>query len=299
MTQNRWLIPEGFSSAPECYTLERLQQAMEKGDILTGTVLRCDAQQTLTVRLGHFLGQIPREECVAPFLSGASRDIAVLSCVGRTVSFIITDQLTGLGGETIFLLSRRKAQEKAMDYIIKNWLPGTVVPAQITHLSPFGAFIDVGCGVISMIPLSEISVSRIRHPAERFSLHQRIYVRIDRVDAEEMRIYPTHRELLGTWSENAAQFHVGETVTGIIRTQKEYGIFVELTPNLCGLADLPLQSIPEGRAVSVFIKSILPEKEKIKLQIVQVLDAPVFPTPLHYHIPNGRVEKWSYSPIRP
>lgn len=295
MYQNRWLKPEGFHSGVNAYTFDQLQQALHEHTVLTGTALRCDPQQNLMVQVGPFMGQIPRSECVAPFLSGSDRDIAVLSCVGRTVSFVIIGQKTAPNGDTIFLLSRRQAQQQAMEYMIENWSPGTVVPAQVTHLAPFGAFVDIGCGIISMIPLSAISMSRVQHPSERFYPQQRIYVRIDRIDAQEKRIYLTHKELLGTWMENAGMFHVGETVPGIIRTQKEYGVFIELTPNLSGLADLPPQPIPEGRAASVYIKSIQPQRQKIKLQIIQLLDTPVFPTPLNYRITGGVVESWDYT----
>lgn len=299
MCQNRWLKPEGFHADSNTYTLDQLQHALHEQIVLTGTVLRCDSQQNLMVQLGSFKGQIPRSECVAPFISGSARDIAVLSCVGRTVSFVVTGQKSAPNGDTIFLLSRRQAQERAMEYMIENWTPGTVVPAQVTHLAPFGAFVDVGCGIISMIPLSAISMSRVQHPSERFAPRQRIHVRIDHVDPQEKRIYLTHKELLGSWLENAAMFHPGETVPGIIRTQTEYGVFIELTPNLSGLADLPPQPIPEGHAVSVYIKAIHPQRHKIKLQIIQLLDTPVFPTPLNYRITGGRVENWHYTPILP
>lgn len=299
MCQNRWLLPEGFHSGHNPYTMEQLQSAMQAQTILNGQALRCDPQLNLVVQVGPFLGIIPRSECVAPFLSGAGRDISVLSCVGRTVCFIITKQTTAANGDTIFLLSRRQAQQKAMDYMLQHWLPGTVVPAQITHLAPFGAFVDVGCGIISLIPLSEISVSRIAHPAERFTLRQKIFVRINHMDPQEQRIYLTHRELLGTWMENACAFHPGETVPGIIRTQKEYGVFVELTPNLSGLADVPPYPVPESHGAAVYIKSIQPERQKIKLQIIQLLDTPVFPTPIDYRITGGRVENWNYAPTLP
>ena len=299
MCQNRWLLPEGFRSVQEHYTLQQLQDAIQTQAVLTGKALRCDGEQNLLVQLGSFMGQIPRSECVAPFLSGASRDIAVLSCVGRTICFTVTGQMTAANGDTVFLLSRRQAQEQAMAYMMQHWQDGTVVPAQVTHLAPFGAFVDVGCGVISLIPLREISVSRIRHSAERFSLRQKIYVRIDHIDPAEKRIYLTHRQLLGTWLENASSFHVGDTVPGIIRTQKDYGVFVELTPNLSGLADVPPQPLPEGHAAAVYIKSIQPQRQKIKLQIIQLLDVPVFPTPLTYHITAGRLEAWEYAPTCP
>ena len=54
---------------------------------------------------------------------------------------------------------------------------------------------------------------------------------------EQDRIVLTLRELLGTWSENAACFAAGETVVGIVRSVEDYGVFIEIAPNLAGLAE--------------------------------------------------------------
>ena len=70
---------------------------------------------------------------------------------------------------------------------------------------------------------------------------------------------------------------------------------MELTPNLSGLAD-SREDIPEGRLVSVYIRSIQPQTGKIKLQVVQELGQPAFPTPLHYQITGGSVSGWRYRP---
>lgn len=47
---------------------------------------------------------------------------------------------------------------------------GDVIPVRITHLEPFGAFADIGCGIVSLLPIDAISVSRIDHPKERFTV---------------------------------------------------------------------------------------------------------------------------------
>ena len=55
-----------------------------------------------------------------------------------------------------------------MQEYIEPLLPGDVVDARITHLEPFGAFADIGCGIITLLPIDGISISRIEHPRERF-----------------------------------------------------------------------------------------------------------------------------------
>lgn len=293
MTFDRWPQPETLRAAPD-YTIGQLQAAMAEGQILTGQAVRCDAALNLHIRLGALSGIMPRGECVAPFLSGAQREIAVLSCVGRGVCCRVTGQRTAPNGDTELLLSRRLAQEEAMDYIEAHAEPGLVIPAQITHLAPFGAFADIGCGVVALLPLASISTAHIRHPRERFAMGQRIFAVVQEIDRAARRITLSHKELLGTWLENAADFRPGDTVTGILRGKHPYGQFVELTPNLSGLTDTP-QALPEGSAVSVRIRSIQPERQKIRLQVIRVLGPAAFPTPLPYRITGGSVRGWRYT----
>ena len=190
-------------------------------------------------------------------------------------------------------LSRRAAQEQAIAWLLEHSAPGAVLPARVTHLESFGAFVDLGCGVTSLIPLENLSVSRVAHPSDRLRVGQDILAEVTDIDAPACRFYLTHKELLGTWLENAASFAPGEAVPGIVRGVKEYGVFVELTPNLSGLAEWRGDVSP-GDRVSVYIKSIRPDTRKIKLQIIQNLGPVREPDELRYFITDGPVEDWRY-----
>ena len=100
------------------------------------------------------------------------------------------------------ILSRRMAQEKCMEEFISARQPGDIVNARVTHLENFGAFADIGCGIISLLPIDAISISRIDHPKERFYVGMDIRVAVKSLDND--RITLTHKELLGTWDENTA-----------------------------------------------------------------------------------------------
>lgn len=293
MRRNEYL-PEGTGPLfPENQPLSVLRQAMEEQTVLEGTAVRCDGRRDLTVRFGGYEGVIPRQDGVHPAISGAERDIAMLSRVGKPTCFTITGIDTDGGGKPHMTLSRRAAQEQAMAYLLEHGRKGEVLPAAVTHLEQFGAFVDLGCGVTSLIPMENISVSRAAHPADRFRVGQEVLAVVTDVDVPACRFYLSHKELLGTWMENAAGFAPGDAVPGIVRGIKEYGIFIELTPNLSGLAEWRGDVRP-GDAVSVYIKSIRPDTRKIKLQIIQDLGPAAFPTPLTYHITDGPVNGWSY-----
>ena len=108
------------------------------------------------------------------------------------------------------------------------------------------------------------------------------------------RINLTHKELLGTWQENAQNFSVGETVVGVVRSVKDYGVFIELSPNLSGLAEYR-EDLRPGDRVSVYIKAIVPERQKVKLIVLRTLPQDVPLPPLHYYKTSGSVQGWHYT----
>ena len=294
MPENNLFPPEGLRPQP-VFSLTALQQAMEAGTILEAPVQRCDVDKNLHIPLGSTAGIMPREEVLAAWISGADRDISVLSRVGKPTCFTVTAIRSDEKGAPVAILSRRAVQEQAANYFFSHLQPGSVVSAKVTHLAAFGAFLDIGCGIIAMLPMEQISVSRIAHPKDRFRVGQKILAVVRSIDQTQHRFTMTHRELLGTWLENASWFRPGETVGGIVRSIKDYGSFIELAPNLSGLADAR-EDLSPGEAVSVYIKSIRPERMKIKLQLIEKLPGPVPLPPLKYQITDGCLDRWVYSP---
>lgn len=289
-------LPEGFRlHTPEnrwVNTPAAMDQAAEEEQILEGIVTRCDCAHNLVVDCNGITGLIPRSEAALGLSSGRTREIALLSRVGKPVCFQVIGE-----GDGQYLFSRARVQQKALNYLMENLLPGDVICARVTHLEPFGAFVDIGCGLTSLVGIEHISVSRIAHPAERFYPGQWIHVAVRGMDPSMGRVHLTHRELLGTWLENARRFSPGETVSGVVRGNEDYGVFVELSPNLSGLAERK-EGVSSGDGVSVYIKSILPEKMKVKLILIDKLEsAPsTLIRPEDYQITQGRLQHFLYSP---
>ena len=270
---------------------EEIYTAMQDGSILEATAIRCDAQHNLIVALEGMTGIMPREECALGIDTGQTREIAILSRVGKPVCF----QVQRIEQQTAYL-SRRSAQQQALRHLMTRHRPGDIIDVRVTHLEPFGAFVDAGCGIVSLIGIENLSVSRIFHPSDRVRIGQKLKAVISSLDPDTGRICLTHRELLGTWEENAAQCTPGETVCGIVRSVEDYGVFVELTPNLSGLAEQRFPVTP-GETVSCYIKSILPERMKIKLNLIDHINqSPASPPPLTYFIESRHLSRWQYSP---
>ncbi|MBE6758860.1 MAG: 30S ribosomal protein S1 [Ruminococcaceae bacterium] len=274
--------------------IRSLEQAAENGTILEARAILCDSQHNMVVDLGCMKGIIRREEGARGIAEGTVRDIALISRVGKPVSFVVREVTADRTGRPYALLSRRAVQDRCAAEQLAALRPGDVISARVTHLEPFGAFVDIGAGLPSMISIDAISVSRICHPRDRFSVDMDIMAVVRSVDGDG-RIVLSHRELLGTWAQNAARFRPGETVAGTVRSVESYGIFVELAPNLAGLAEYR-EGVAVGSGASVFIKSIIPERMKVKLVLVDTFRAAPQPSVPEYFFRGEHMDRFVYSP---
>lgn len=279
-----------------------LERAFREGVILEAPALLCDAGMRLHIDLGCMRGYMDREEAVWCRKGEEIKDIAVLTRVGKPVCFKVIGFFLE-NGVRVAQLSRKAAQAECAAYLFEHLRAGDILPAKVTHLEPYGAFLDIGCGISSLLSIDCISVSRIAHPRDRLSPGMNIFVAIKSIDKELMRVFATLKELLGTWEQNAARFRAGETVTGRVRSIESYGVFVELAPNLAGLAELrsggEVVQTAVGDLAAVFIKSIIPERMKVKLVIIDSYPSPAPPSPPEYFIdPNAtaHLDDWEYSP---
>ncbi|MBE6687954.1 MAG: 30S ribosomal protein S1 [Ruminococcaceae bacterium] len=288
--------PEGYnfnSAANKEYlnSPQLLEKAMQNKTIIEAKAVLCDNCFNLIVEIPGFHAVIPHEEVALTPDGAPCKEIAAITRVGKSVSFIIEsiekDKMT---------LSRKKAQELCIEKYISKLETGEVIDARVTHFEPFGAFCDIGCGVTALLSIDSISVSRISHPKDRFRIGQYIKAAVRNIEenGKLIKISLTHKELLGTWRENADRFSVGQTVAGIVRSVESYGIFVELTPNLSGLSELK-EGVEPGQTAAVYIKNIIYEKMKVKLVIVDFHSCEGIQEKKNdYFITSGNINGWDY-----
>ena len=284
-------------------SIESIERAMIEGRILEGTVLLCDSTLTLHLDLGGIKGIIRKEEALWRRDGEPLKDIAIITRVGKPVCFKVIGIEYSSGVPTA-ILSRRAAQLECAENYIASLSTGDIIDAVVTHMESFGAFVDIGCGISSLLSVDSISVSRISHPTERLSIGEEIHAVVKSIDPDTQRVFLSMRELLGTWNENVASFEAGQTVSGIVRSVENYGIFVELAPNLAGLAEIrenskDIQLARVGARVAVYIKSILPDKMKIKLVIIDAYKGTSPAKRVKYYVDTDSVrhiDYWRYSP---
>jgi small subunit ribosomal protein S1 len=179
------------------------------------------------------------------------------------------------------VLSRRQLLEehaaKAMEETRKKIVPDAVLPGTVASLTDFGAFIDLG-GVQGLVPLSEISHSRVGKLTDRLRIGEAVTVKVLRVDGQKGKITLSLKALEeDPWTAVSDQLRERQIVNGRVVRMMDFGVFVEVLPGVDGL--LHLSEIPRnqhgaikdaaasGAAVSVMILSIDPDKRRIALAL--------------------------------
>ena len=265
---NQRFMPEGWEEKACLTTDEQLRNAIQTGEILQAKVSRCDNNYNLYVDLGNNIkGIIPREEVEAINVdeTGFPKPNICTSKVNKLVQFKVKD----VDSKNNFILSRKAVGKEAITWITGELQEGMVVNGIVKSIQPYGVFVEIGGGIVGLLHIEDISVARIKTPAERLKIGQKINVMIKCIDRKLERVILTYKELLGTWEDNIKDFKEGETVKGIAReTEKsKNGIFIELKPNLVGMAEYK-EGIEYGQNVDVYIKKIIPDRKKVKLLIV-------------------------------
>lgn len=144
----------------------------------------------------------------------------------------------------------------------KYWL------GKVKSIQPYGAFIELQKDVVGLLHIEDIAVSRIKSPSDILMIGEKISVKIKKFDKDTGRITLNYKDLQGTWEDNIKNFKEKTIVSGVVRNKEKYGVFIELAPNLVGLADMKNESISYGDKVNVLIKKISPDTKKIKLVIL-------------------------------
>lgn len=287
--------PEQFSKkAVINYKVSELKDAMDNGKILEALVIRCNKDLTIEVKLASNLsGTMTIDEFEYSPDEKPIKSIAVLAKVGKTIKFKVLSMEKADKGYNI-TLSRKAAQRDCYENYVSKFEIGQVIDAMATYVESYGIFCDIGCGIPALMPIENVCTTRINNPKESLKgvHHMKAVVK----SVENGKITLSHKELLGTWEDEAAKFELGDTVSGIVRIVEDYGVFVQLTPNLVGLADV-YPDVNCGDSVSVYIKNIVPDKMKIKLMIISKNDK--FDERIHfeYKLPeSGFIRDWVYSP---
>jgi small subunit ribosomal protein S1 len=198
--------------------------------------------------------------------------------VGRVLEFRVTKY--GESGRNIVLSRRELLEEQAAkdaEETRKKIVVGAVLPGTVVGLAEFGAFIDLG-GVQGLVPVSEISHSRVGRPADRLRIGEALTVKVLRIDAEKGKITLSLKALEGDpWIGVAGKLRERQVVRGRAARVTDFGVFVELLPGVDGLlhtSEIPRsrqgamrEAAAAGAEITVMIVGIDMDKRRVALAL--------------------------------
>ena len=178
------------------------------------------------------------------------------------------------------ILSQRQAiaeqREQVVDEIIKNLELDSVVKGEVVRIADFGAFIDIN-GVDGLLPISEISWQRIKHPSDIISLGQELEVKILKIDTELKRISLSLKRMGDNpWEEIENKFEEGQVIRGTVNKVTSFGAFINIFPGVEALLPSsemepananPFNIYNVGDEVEVVIKKFTPQEHRIALSV--------------------------------
>jgi small subunit ribosomal protein S1 len=281
-------------------SIDFIKRAIDEKTILEAQVTRCNADCTLVLDLGkNIVGEITFSEIEYHYDDKETKVAAATTKVGRHVKFIpVSVELNNYTGEYKVHCSRKDAQKDCFDNFIKKLIPGDIIDAKVLKIVSYGIFCDIGCGYTAILPTNNISVTHIINPCESLKFIHRLRVVVKEID-ENYMIQLSHKELLGTWKEEVSQFREDDIVVGEVLSKEDYGVFIRLSQNLSGLAEITNLDIESGDSVVVRISSIKAANMKIKLLIlnkVESEDDRIKGMHFKYRdINKDHIDSWTYS----
>ncbi len=262
------LKPEGWKSEVTRCDINSIEEYIDSKKIFQGIVKECDENLNLHVTFGdNLLGIMPRTEVEGINLEEDGLPKVNL-CKGKVHKFVQFN-IKGLDELNNLILSRKNVQNDTISWVKNELKVGEKLNGIVKSIKPYGVFVEVAGGVVGLLHIEDISVARIKSPEERFKIGQNIDVVVKLVNKDKGKIILSYKEMFGTWEENIEKYQRGSNAKGIVREHEKNknGIFIELEPNLVGMAEYQ-EGLNYGEVVDVYIKKIDSERKKVKLLII-------------------------------
>jgi len=260
--------------AKRARTWARLEEAFEKGSIVTGTI-------SGRVR-GGFTVDI---DLVRAFLPGSLVDVRPIrdpvALEGQTLEFkvIKLDQR-----RNNVVVSRRAVVEEEYsaerEQLLKNLEEGAVLKGVVKNLTDYGAFVDLG-GIDGLLHITDMAWKRVKHPSEVVQVGQELEVKVLKFDRERNRVSLGLKQLgADPWEDLARRYPPGTRLFGRVTNIADYGCFVEIEEGVEGLVHVsemdwtnknvnPHKVVQIGDEVEVMVLDIDEDRRRISLGLKQ------------------------------
>ena len=206
---------------------ERLKEAFENGEVLTGTV-----SQVLDGGLSVVLDET-RIFIPASLVSDTyERDLGKYK--DQEIQFVLTEfnprRRRIIGDRKQLLVAEKERKQKEL---LEKINVGDVIEGTVKNITDFGAFIDLG-GADGLLHISEMSWGRVENPKKIYKVGDTVKVFIKDIKDTKIALSVKFPEE-NPWNNAAEKYAAGNVVTGKVARMTDFGAFVELAPGVDAL----------------------------------------------------------------
>lgn len=281
------LIELSFRSAGHKKAWDHLRQLLDSRIIVQVKII--DANKGgLLVQCGNIPGFMPVSQLSPehyPRIQGGDKNKIferLKSYIGESFDVKIID-INEV--EDKLIVSEKAAWEEQQHDLLGSYKVGDTIEGTISVITEFGAFVQFGSGLEGLIHISELAWQRIDDPRDIVKPGQRIKSEIIKIEGS--KIFLSMKRLISDpWSSVAERYKVGQNVQGKVLKVNPFGLFVELDPEIHGLAHLselsskaqqvdPSTIASVGDVLEFRVISIEPQEHRLGLSIKALKTQPI------------------------
>lgn len=289
LENERGFVELSFRAAGHHKAWQTLEDARRNGTLVSVRVLEAN-KGGLLVQLGNIQGFLPVSQLSPgnyPRVSGGDRQKILEKLKSFVGKFFDVKVIDVDPREEKLIVSEKSAWEESQSQVLAQYHVGDAIEGIVTALADFGVFVrfpipEAGAEAAvnhdgyleGLIHISELSWKRIEHPRDVAKIGERVRCKI--INIEGSKIFLSLKRMIeDPWIKAAERYHVGQSVEGRIAKVQPFGLFVELDPEIHGLAHVselgdPPPSSPEEVAkvddvLTFTIISIDPKEHRLGL----------------------------------
>ncbi len=256
-----------------------------------GIVKRHEADEPVEGVVTHRVkGGLSVDIGIPAFLPGSQVDVQRVTNFDQYVGQTITAKILKINPKRgNVIISRRKHLNEQLSETRKQILStlevGQTIQGTVKNITNYGVFIDIG-GVDGLLHITDMTWGRISHPSEIVNLGDTVTVKVLSFDRANEKISLGMKQLHeNPWEKLGEDVQVGSRIKGKVSSVTDYGLFVEVAPNVEGLvhisevswtdriSDLREHYTP-GQEIEVLVVSLDKENRRMSLSIKQLEENP-------------------------
>jgi small subunit ribosomal protein S1 len=166
-------------------------------------------------------------------------------------------------------LGMKQTETNPWELVGEKYPAGTLIEGVVRNLTNYGAFVEIEEGIDGLLHVSDMSwTKKVAHPNEVIQKGDKIKAVVLSVDQDKKRVALGVKQLAADpWKDAIPmRYGIGTVVEGAITKITNFGVFVELEPELEGL--LHVSELTDKKDVSP--EDIVKVGDKVKVKVLRV-----------------------------